>query len=129
MDAEKRNELIRLAKEYDKHYKEAGIQPAPSMDRESNLKKSVGLDPWKQDAFDPFHGPNRGNRRRPSQVPDSRMLFDIQKDMLRAIDAQKDSDHEESARQLRNGYRLLNRYLRQYVTNPQGQQDNDATSF
>lgn len=67
-------------------------------------------------------------RRAPSPIPDTRLLFQVQEDILKAITAFKqmpveldkdDSDymkaHKKVRTQLENGYRLINRYLRTYV--------------
>lgn len=67
-------------------------------------------------------------RRAPSPIPDTRLLFQVQEDILKAISAFKklpveldkeDSDymkaHKALKTQLENGYRLMNRYLRTYV--------------
>lgn len=67
-------------------------------------------------------------RRAPSAIPDTRLLFQVQEDILKAIGAFKrlpveldkeDSDymkaHKALKTQLENGYKLMNRYLRTYV--------------
>lgn len=67
-------------------------------------------------------------RRAPSPIPDTRLLFQVQEDILKAITAFKqmpveldkdDSEymkaHKKVKTQLDNGYRLINRYLRTYV--------------
>lgn len=69
-------------------------------------------------------------RRAPSPIPDTRLLFQIQDDLLKAIaahrrlpmDMDKDNGEYERARkavlyQLENSYKLINRYLRHYVNN------------
>ena len=73
--------------------------------------------PWGQNAFDPFHGPGGAHRprRRPGAVPDSRMLFDIQRDFLKAINLMHRKEYDGALIQMENGYRLINRYLKQYV--------------
>jgi hypothetical protein len=122
MDADRANELIRLASEWDARYKAAGIRgegfTRESKHNEDILDRVAGpMDPWSQDPFDPFHSPNRGQRRRrPSQVPDSRMLFQIQRDLFNAAHAYERKDYAEAERQTRNATRLIRRYLAQYVT-------------
>ncbi len=132
MDQARINELVKLAQDYDAQYRASGIQ-GEGFTREAKkdeelLERIAGpMDPWGQDAFDPFHSPNRGQRkRRPSQVPDSRMLFQIQRDLYNAAEAYKSKDYEEAERQTRNAARLIRRYIAQYVTraddDAQGQQ-------
>jgi hypothetical protein len=78
--------------------------------------------PWAQDAFDPYRAPQHLKKRRdPSRVPDTRMLYDIQKDLLKAIEALKSNEDDEeklrkTQRQVENAYKLMVRYLKQYVT-------------
>lgn len=68
-------------------------------------------------------------RRAPSPIPDTRLLFDIQEDILKALTefnrmpvSDKQDDEMERWKkkvrtQLENAYRLHNRYLRTYVNN------------
>lgn len=74
-------------------------------------------------------------RRAPSPIPDTRLLFDVQEDFLRALtefnrmpppvshgkpsenDDEYARQHKKVKTQLENGYRLMNRYLRTYVNN------------
>ena len=68
-------------------------------------------------------------RRAPSPIPDTRLLFDIQNDILKALtefnrlpaptgdDDEYARQHKKVRTQLENGYKLMNRYLRTYVNN------------
>lgn len=126
MEESRREELFKLAKQYDEQYKAAGILPEQGvMQRESSMEHTAaGMDPWSQDPFDPFHGPGAAKQRRnPSQVPDSRMLFDIQRDLYNAAKAYQDKNYEEAERQTRNAARLIRRYIKTYVTHPQTHQE------
>lgn len=69
-------------------------------------------------------------RRAPSPIPDARLLFQVQDDIMKTLNALKklpkdmgdeDSDYSKAVKsaqtQAENGYKLINRYLRTYVNN------------
>lgn len=70
---------------------------------------------------DPFkvqkvpRGGLKGPRNPPSPIPESRALFDLQADLLKALSSLERDEYEGKAvRPLRNAYKIINRYLRQY---------------
>lgn len=55
-------------------------------------------------------------RRPPSAAPEARALYDLQTDILKALSALEKEEYEGKAlRPIKNAYRIINRYLRQYV--------------
>ena len=92
--------------------------------------------PWQNNAFDwanttpGYHHPGifHAPRRHPARVPESDILFDIQRDLLKVIRMQDEleaillkhkihySKWNELQRQTTNAYKLINRYLKMYVT-------------
>jgi hypothetical protein len=90
--------------------------------------------PWGTDYFNPDHirGTLPNGPRAPSKIPEADILFDIQRDLLKANDQLRQLVHEidpdseagvyyrEAVRQVQNGYKLINGYLRAYT---QGGQD------
>ena len=56
-------------------------------------------------------------RRAPSPAPEPRALYDLQTDILKALSALEKEDYDGKAlRPIKNAYRIINRYLRQYTT-------------
>lgn len=54
-------------------------------------------------------------RRPPSPIPESRALYDLQTDLLKALSALEREDYDgKGLRPIKNAYRIINRYLRQY---------------
>jgi hypothetical protein len=113
--------LVKHAQQLHAKYVEAGVydQVPQTMSKTAAPMPHTAIpsNPWSQDAFDPFHGPGGAHRprRRPGQVPDSRLLFDVQKDMLKAIRELREGNSDAALTQIENGYKLINRYLKQYV--------------
>lgn len=55
-------------------------------------------------------------RKKPAIAPEPRALYDMQTDILKALSSLDKEGYEgEAQRPLRNAYKILNRYLRQYV--------------
>jgi hypothetical protein len=55
-------------------------------------------------------------RRPPSAAPEARALYDLQTDILKALSALEKEEYDGKAlRPIKNAYRIINRYLRQYV--------------
>lgn len=99
-------------------YDRMGVYDREPMSRTAATEHvSAPVNPWAQNAFDPFHGPGGAHRprRRPGQIPDSRLLFDVQKDMLKAINLLKEGNTDAALTQCENAYKLMRRYLVQYV--------------
>jgi len=54
-------------------------------------------------------------RSKPAPIPESRALYDLQTDILKALSALEKEEYDGAAlRQIRNAYKIINRYLRQY---------------
>jgi len=84
-------------------------------------------DPLKPFSTDPFSfgsppaGPDKFKPRRPrSQVPEAKVLFDLQNDLVRAISHFEREDYEDVKKPLRNAYRIINRYLKTYASGIEG---------
>lgn len=73
-----------------------------------------------QDPFSfgkPGVSPERFKPRRPrAQVPEAKVLFDLQNDLVRAISHFEKEDYDNVKKPLRNAYRIINRYLRNYAS-------------
>lgn len=55
-------------------------------------------------------------KRAPSAAPESRALFDLQTDILKALsELERDGYEGKAMRHLRDSYKIINRYLRQYA--------------
>lgn len=55
-------------------------------------------------------------RRAPVAAPESRALYDLQTDILKALSALENEGYEGKAlKPMRNGYKIINRYLKQYA--------------
>ena len=77
------------------------------------------------DPLNPFGDPfkiqrtPKGGIKKPKkhyQVPEPRALYDLQTDILKALSIMETEDYEGGARrQMRNAYKIINRYLRQYA--------------
>lgn len=58
-----------------------------------------------------------GKPKRNYRVPEPRALYDLQTDLLKALSIFDKEDYDGGARrQVRNAYKILNRYLREYAT-------------
>jgi hypothetical protein len=80
-------------------------------------------DPLKPFSTDPFSfgapgaSPDSFKPRRPrAQVPEAKVLFDLQNDLVRAISHFEREDYEDVKKPLRNAYRIINRYLKTYAS-------------
>jgi hypothetical protein len=75
------------------------------------------LDPF-GDPFKMQREPKGGvpkKRKPPSAVPEIRALYDLQTDILKALsELEKDEYEGPAMRHMRNSYKIINRYLRQY---------------
>lgn len=86
----------------------------PRQDFSNPLDPFGGGDPFKFEK-QPKGGIKRP-KRKPSQAPESRALFDLQTDLLKALSELEKDDYDGRAmRPLRNAYKIINRYLRQYA--------------
>ena len=83
--------------------------------------------PKKNDPLNPFNdpfsfgapgvSPDRFKPRRPrAQVPEAKVLFDLQRDLVKANSFFEKEDYENVKKPLRNAYRIINRYLRTYAS-------------
>ena len=85
--------------------------------------------PKKVDPLNPFGGQDpfsfgapavdsdKFKARRPrAQVPEAKVLFDLQNDLIKANSYYEKEDYENVKKPLRNAYRIINRYLRQYAS-------------
>lgn len=62
-------------------------------------------------------------RSKPALAPEPRALYDIQTDLLKALSSLDKEGYDGGAgRPLKNAYKILNRYLREYV---QGTKEKD----
>jgi hypothetical protein len=65
-------------------------------------------------------------KRPPAQAPESRALFDLQTDILKALSALEKEEYDGKAmRPVRNAYKIINRYLRQYAHGMSSDEDGD----
>lgn len=65
-------------------------------------------------------------KRPPAQAPESRALFDLQTDILKALsELEKDGYEGKAMRHLRDSYKIINRYLRQYAHGQSADTDGD----
>lgn len=82
-------------------------------------KKDNPLNPF-GDPFSfntPSTDPNKFKPRRPrAQVPEAKVLFDLQNDLVKANSFFEKEDYENVKKPLRNAYRIINRYLKQYAS-------------
>lgn len=82
----------------------------------SPLNNPFGSDPL---SFKPPPAPseNAFKPRRPrAQVPEAKALFDLQKDLVKANAHFENEEYEEVKKPLRNAYRIINRYLKNYAS-------------
>lgn len=77
------------------------------------------LSPFGGDPFKIQREPKGGTgkpRSKPAAAPEARALYDLQTDLLKALSALENEEYEGKAlKPLRNGYKIVNRYLRQYA--------------
>jgi hypothetical protein len=77
------------------------------------------LSPFGGDVFKYEQQPKGGikkPKKKPAQAPESRALYDLQTDILKALsELEKDEYDGKAMRHLRNSYKIINRYLRQYA--------------
>lgn len=88
---------------------------------------------WNTDWFSPNSIAPSKPRRAPSPIPDTRLLFEIQEDALKVLaelrrlpqDLDEDTDYAKARKAIKyraeNTYKLINRYLRNYVNNQPNQ--------
>ena len=83
-------------------------------------KKNDPLSPFGSDPFSfgaPAVGPDKLKPRRPrAQVPEAKVLFDLQNDLVKANAFFEKEDYDNVKKPLRNAYRIINRYLRTYAS-------------
>lgn len=89
------------------------------MPKNNDPLNPLGNDPFSFGA--PSVDANKFKPRRPkSQIPEAKVLFDLQKDLVRANAFFEKEDYENVEKPLRNAYRIINRYLREYASGPGG---------
>lgn len=71
-------------------------------------------DPFKMER-QPKGGDPSKPKKPPAAVPEIRALYDLQTDLLKAMsELEKDEYEGKAMRHVRDSYKIINRYLRQY---------------
>jgi len=86
----------------------------------------MSKDDYYKDPLNPFGDPFKIQRvpkggikkprKKPSLAPESRALYDLQTDILKILSELEREEYDGAAlRPARNAYKIINRYLREYV--------------